>query len=153
LTLNFDHIGIVVRSIDSGAQHLSDLLGPLAWTQRFDDPVLGVSVVFARDDQGIVYECIAPLGNESPVTRTLNTKTNLLNQIAYRVESLTDAVPHMRQARAAPVGPAKPAVAFGGRPVQFFLSPMGFLVELIEISKVCHNFQYKSPGLVNQEKP
>jgi methylmalonyl-CoA/ethylmalonyl-CoA epimerase len=138
--LTFDHIGIVVGTLDAGFDQLTALLAPLQWTERFDDPGLGVSVRFARDAAGIVYELIAPLGPDSPVRRALESRANLLNQIAYRTPSLDAAVARLRRARAVPVGAAKPAVAFGGARVQFLMTQLGFLVELIEVDRVVHRF-------------
>jgi methylmalonyl-CoA/ethylmalonyl-CoA epimerase len=133
--MTFDHIGVVVDNLDSGAEKLSAFLAPLRWSKSFDDPIIGVSVRFAQDLSGIVYELIAPFGDQSPVSRTLKSKVNLLNQIAYRTSDLASAVALMRRAGAVPVGAAKPAVAFNGARVQFLLSPLGFLIELIEIEK------------------
>jgi methylmalonyl-CoA/ethylmalonyl-CoA epimerase len=138
--LTFDHIGIVVAELDAGCDQLAELLAPLEWTERFEDPGLGVSVRFARDAAGIVYEIIAPLGDASPVLRTLQSRSNLLNQIAYRTRSLDASLARLRRARAVPVGAAKPAVAFGGARVQFLMTPLGFIVELIEIDRVTHRF-------------
>jgi methylmalonyl-CoA/ethylmalonyl-CoA epimerase len=138
--LHFDHIGIVVPALEEGRRKLSELLGELQWTRCFDDAGLGVSVVFARDRSGIVYELITPFGEKSPVAGALKSRTNLLNQIAYRTVSLDDSVASLRATRAVPVGRAAPAVAFGGARVQFLLTPLGFLVELIEIDRVVHQF-------------
>jgi methylmalonyl-CoA/ethylmalonyl-CoA epimerase len=138
--LLFDHIGIVVPSLEEGRQTLSSLFGHLHWTTRFDDPQLGVSVVFAQDLSGIVYELITPFGFDSPVLRTLTSRANLLNQIAYRTRSLDASVARLRKARAVPVGRSAPAVAFGGARVQFLMTPLGFLMELIEVDHVVHEF-------------
>jgi methylmalonyl-CoA/ethylmalonyl-CoA epimerase len=138
--LSFDHIGIVVADVEAGMPKLAGLLGPLVWTRRFDDTGLGVSVRFARDTSGIVYELIAPLGEASPVARTLRARANLLNQLAYRTGSLTASVARLRKERAVPVGSAAPALAFGGAHVQFMMTPFDFLIELIEIDRVVHEF-------------
>lgn len=138
--LTFDHIGIVVRDIEKGTKQLRGLLGPLIWTRRFDDTGLGVSVVFARDSSGLVYELIAPFGDTSPVAGALKAKSNLLNQIAYRTPNLEAAVARLRKTGALPVGVAKPAMAFGGARVQFLMSPLGFIVELIEGEAPVHVF-------------
>ena len=138
--LTFDHIGLVVAELDAGCEQLAAMLAPLQWTERFEDPGLGVSVRFARDAAGVVYELIAPLGPDSPVRRTLESRANLLNQIAYRTASLDESVARLRRTRAVPVGAARPAVAFGGARVQFLMTPLGFLVELIEVDRVVHRF-------------
>lgn len=139
--LVFDHIGIVAKNVDKAARALAATIGAAESTQRFDDEVLGVSVRFIRDPSGTVYELIAPFGEQSPVAKTLASKTNLLNQIAYRTSSLAESVEALRQHGNLPVGPAKPAKAFGGAKVQFLLSELGFLIELIEAPAHRHTFQ------------
>jgi methylmalonyl-CoA/ethylmalonyl-CoA epimerase len=139
--LTFDHVGIVVGDLEAGCAHLRGLLGPLAWTARFDDSGLGVAVRFARDGAGMVYELIAPLGQDSPVRRTVQSRRNMINQLAYRTKSLDSAVAHLRTELAVPVGAAKPAVAFGGARVQFLMTPLDFLIELIEIDRIVHQFR------------
>jgi methylmalonyl-CoA/ethylmalonyl-CoA epimerase len=138
--LAFDHIGILVPELEAGCTTLRKLLGTLQWTRRFDDGRLRVSVRFARDNAGIVYEIIAPLGDHSPVSNSLKSRAALLNQIAYRTRSLAASVTDLRRARAVPVGAPAPALAFGGAPVQFMMTPLGFLIELIETDRVVHEF-------------
>jgi methylmalonyl-CoA/ethylmalonyl-CoA epimerase len=138
--LMFDHIGIVVPDVVTGSSSLAAVLGPLLWTQSFLDVGLGVSVRFAQDRSGIVYELIAPLGADSLVARTLKSRANLLNQIAYRTSSLESSVKRLRAQGAVPVSVAAPAVAFGGARVQFLMVPLGFLIELIEGDRVVHVF-------------
>jgi methylmalonyl-CoA/ethylmalonyl-CoA epimerase len=138
--LVFDHIGIVVAGIDAGCNSIAALLGPVMWTQTFDDAGLGVSVRFAQDRSGIVYELIAPFGTDSFAARTLKTRANLLNQIAYRTVSLESSVKRLRADGAVPVSAAVPAVAFGGARVQFLMLSLGFLIELIEGDRMVHVF-------------
>jgi methylmalonyl-CoA/ethylmalonyl-CoA epimerase len=138
--LFFDHVGIVVADIEAGGAILTAALGPLSWTQRFDDARLGVAVRFARDRSGMVYELIAPFGDASPIARTLKSRANLLNHIAYRTSSLDSGLKRARAMGAAPVSAAAPAVAFGGASVQFLMLPLGFLIELIEADRIVHVF-------------
>jgi methylmalonyl-CoA/ethylmalonyl-CoA epimerase len=138
--LIFDHIGIVVPEVEDGCSRLRAILGRLRWTERFDDSNLGVSVRFARDAAGIVYEIIAPYGDNSPVSRALKSRSDLLNQLAYRTQSLSTSVARLRAARAVPIGHARPALAFGGASVQFLMTELGFLIELIEIDRIFHKF-------------
>jgi methylmalonyl-CoA/ethylmalonyl-CoA epimerase len=137
--LAFDHIGIVVPDIDEGARNMHGLFGALSWTRRFDDAGLGVSVQFARGDGEVVYEMIAPLGDASPVRGALKSRANLLNQIAYRTRSLEQSVARLR-GWAVPAGPPAPALAFEGARVQFLMTRLGFLIELVEIDRLVHRF-------------
>jgi methylmalonyl-CoA/ethylmalonyl-CoA epimerase len=138
--LVFDHLGLVVTDIGAGTGALEGLLGTLSWTRQVDDAGLGVSVRFARDSSGIVYELIAPYGDKSPIARALKSKTDLLNHIAYRTHSLETSAARWRGQRALPVGAPAPALAFGGARVQFFMTALGFLVELIEIDHAIHEY-------------
>lgn len=137
--LEFDHIGIVVRDIPEGRRMIEATLPVVASTPRFDDPGLGVSVQFFRDRSGLVFELIAPLGDSSPVKNTLG-QAHRLNQLAYRCRNLASAASALRKARAVPLGEAKPALAFDNALVQFFWSPLGHVIELIETTDARRDF-------------
>ena len=140
-SLNFDHVGIVVRDLAVGLQSMRALLPIAASTERFDDPGLGVSVQFLQDKSGIVYELIAPLGSNSPVAKIAASRNGVINQLAYRVEDIAAAGQYFRSNGAIPTGSPKPAMAFGGALVQFFYTSEGFIVELIESPGFQHRFQ------------
>jgi methylmalonyl-CoA/ethylmalonyl-CoA epimerase len=138
--LQFDHVGIVVADLDGACAQWARLLGAVQWTRRFNDDALGVSVRFARDGVGMVYEFIAPANPASPVAGVLRSGSNLLNQLAYRTRSLGSSTERLRAERALAIGPPAAALAFGGARVQFLMTPLGFLIELIETERVLHEF-------------
>jgi methylmalonyl-CoA/ethylmalonyl-CoA epimerase len=138
--LRFDHIGVVVRTLAEGRTHLSTLLPIREWTVEFVDPVNGVSVQFGRDRSGICYEAVAPLGDESPLTLALRTGARILNHVAYRVANLTEAGTHLRENGCVPAGPPKPAIAYRGCSIQFFVTPLRFIIELVEAPDHEHLF-------------
>ncbi len=128
----FDHIGLFVRELAGGRQHLSAMLPIVGWSEPVDDPVINVCIQFGTDASGIRYELVAPLGPDGPVDLALATGRNLLNHVAYRVAELDAEVSRLRRQRCIPTGPARPAAAFGGRRVVFLLTPLHFILELIE---------------------
>ena len=137
----FDHIGFVVRDLVAGRETLRDGLGISEWTEAFRDPVNDVIVQFGRTpvgrpeapgDPGICYELITPLSSASPVTAALARGVNLLNHVAYRVAALGAEADRLEEAGFLVLGPPKPAVAYGGKPIQFFLSRTRLMIELIE---------------------
>ena len=136
--MQFDHIGVVVRRLDTGRDHLSRLFEIDRWTAEFDDPVNMVRVQFALDPSGICYELVAPFGDESPIAEVLRTGNRILNHVAYLVDDLAAAAARLRAARCVPAGPAKPAIAYSGRNIQFFVSPVRIIVELIEAPEHRH---------------
>ncbi|MDN5006357.1 VOC family protein [Bradyrhizobium sp. GCM10027634] len=138
--LIFDHVGLVVRDLRSGLNNVCALLPIVSATRVYDDQVLGVSVQFLRDAGGVMFELIAPFGDNSPVAKIAASGRGVINQVAYRVGNLAAAAEYFRARGATPTGAAKPAVAFDGAPVQFFLTREFIVVELIESEGVSREF-------------
>ncbi len=138
---HFDHVGVVVKSLDKGRAHFVQALGVTDWTDPLDDPVNGVHLQFGRDASGTVYELLAPLDADSPVAGALAARKNLLNHVAYRVPSLVEGAAALREARCFPTADPKPAIAFGGALIQFFVTPIDTIVELIEAPDFAHDFK------------
>ncbi|HHQ4711139.1 TPA: VOC family protein [Aeromonas veronii] len=130
--MQFDHIGLVVPDLASGVAYCRDVLGLSRFSVAVEDPLQRVWVQFVHDEHGLCYELVAPAGEDSPVTQVIKTRRNVINHLAYRVHSLQEGATRLREQRHLPLGPSQPAVAFEGAHVQFFLSPLGHIVELIE---------------------
>jgi methylmalonyl-CoA/ethylmalonyl-CoA epimerase len=138
----FDHLGVVVKTLERGRSRLADLLSISDWTGAIDDPVNGVRLQFGRDPAGLVYELLEPLGQDSPVHSALQGGRAILNHVAYRVPDLKAGAEHFARAGAAPVGEPKPAIAYDGLPIQFFVTPLRFVIELIEAPDHAHAFSF-----------
>jgi methylmalonyl-CoA/ethylmalonyl-CoA epimerase len=146
--MHFDHIGLVVESIATGRTVLTDTLGLDRWTAVTDDPGLGVSVQFGCGSDGPVIELIAPFDPASPIAGALRGNKNILNHLAYRVADLTAEGERLRAQGCHPTGEPKPALAYGGARVQFWVTPLRFLVELIELPESAgypHRFEADPP--------
>lgn len=131
-SLIFDHLGLVVASLAEGRAHLAATLGISHWTPPVDDHGIGVSVQFGLGGPGPAIELIAPLGQCSPVAQALRTGHRILNHIAYLTPDIEASAAHLVLQGCVPTGPAQPAAAYGGRCVQFFVSPLRFMLELVE---------------------
>ncbi len=136
----FDHIGIVVAELSAGRPVLCAALGVCAWTREFADPVNDVHVQFGRDPAGLCYELIAPFSERSPVRRALRTGNNITNHVAYRVADLAAERDRLIALEFGPIADARPAIAYGGALIQFFMSPIFSLVELIEAPEHAHSY-------------
>ena len=136
----FDHIGLVVKSIEKGRRVMLQVHGITEWTQAVTDPVNGVHILFGRDPAGIVFELLEPVDALSPLYGALKARKNLLNHVAYRVADLAAATLAMRTAGCAPIGDPRPAIAFGNGYIQFFVSPLNTVIELIEAPSHVHVF-------------
>ncbi|HEX4695897.1 VOC family protein [Sphingomonas sp.] len=137
----FDHAGVVVKSLEKGRKHFSEALGVNDWSHPLVDRVNGVHLQFGRDASLMVYELLSPLDADSPVAGALAARKNLLNHVAYRVRDLAEAAAALRDARCFPAGEPKPAIAFGGAMIQFFVTPIDTIVELIEAYDFAHDFR------------
>ena len=132
----FDHIGLFVEDIGIGKHRLSSILPIREWCEVLDDDVLHVRVCFGKDQFGLRYELVAPLGSPNPVSGVLSSRRNILNHVAYRVPDIAASAAALRAQRSVPIGPPKPAVAFGGALVMFFMTPLSFIIEIIEDAKL-----------------
>ena len=136
----FDHLGLVVKQLIKGRERMSALLCIADWTGPIEDVSNGVRLQFGRDPSGVVYELLEPLGEDSPVYSALQSGKAILNHVAYRVPDLGAGAAHLAAAGAACVSDPKPAIAYGGRPIQFFVTPLRFIIELIEAPDHVHPF-------------
>ena len=131
MTWRFDHLGIVTKSLQRGRKALA-ALGVEAWTEAVTDPVNGVHIQFGRDRAGVVFELLEPIDEDSPVYPALTSGKAILNHVAYIVPELEPAGETLRRGGYAPAGEPKPAIAYGGARIQFFVTPVRFIVELVE---------------------
>jgi hypothetical protein len=136
---HFDHVGVVVPSLVKGRAAFAAIHGIAAWTQAVTDPVNGVHVLFGRDPAGMVYELLEPIDASSPVHAALGLRKNL-NHVAYRIADLATGAAAMRAVGCAPVGEPTRAVAFDNGLIQFFVTPLYTVIELIEAPWHVHSF-------------
>ncbi len=140
-TLALDHIGLIVPVLGTGRDFLATALGITRWTPITDDPTLQVSVQFGSDPgHQLTYELIAPFGEQSPIANALRTGKHILNHLAYLTPNLEMSGEHLRNTGCYPTGDPLPALAYQGRLVQFWISPLRFVIELIEKPGHIHPF-------------
>ena len=140
--MRFDHLGLVVKSVAKGRHVLAGMLDIRAWSAEFRDPVNGVVCQFGRDTSGFCYELLEPLDSDSPVFPALKGGRAILNHTAYLVADIVAGGDRLRRHGCARTSDPKPAVAYGGRSIQFFVTPLRFVVELIEAPDHEHEFAH-----------
>lgn len=160
-SLEFDHIGLIVPELPAGREFLAGALGISSWTPVVDDSGLRVSVQFGSAQfssaQGsgfessrppLTYELIAPFGDASPIAGALRQGKSILNHVAYLTPDLARSAAHLRSMSCFPAGDPQPAVAYSGRLIQFWVSPLRFIIELIEKPGHRHAFAqpHSTPG-------
>ena len=130
--MKFDHIGLFVANLADGRKSLSSIIPIAEYSDEIEDANLKVKVQFAIDYSGISYELVAPFGDNNPVTQMLISGKAVLNHVAYKVENFEDKISELRTSGAIPLGVPARAVAFNGKRVVFLLTPLKFIIELIE---------------------
>ena len=130
--MKFHHIGLFVENLEKGIEEMSNTINIDCVSDRIEDPLMDVSIMFLTDSSGITYELVAPLSNNSPVNGVLKRGSGFLNHLAYTTDQFDYEVSRLRQNKNVPLGPAKIAKAFNGRRVIFFLTKLNYIIEIIE---------------------
>jgi len=131
--LEFHHVGVGALDFD-GAIDTYVALGH-SLHSRVDDPVLDVRIAFLRapGPHAPWIEVLSPLGPNGPL-RALIGRRALPSpyHTCYVVEDLSRASERLRELGLLPLGEPKPALAFAGQPVAFFLSQTVGMLELVQ---------------------
>lgn len=130
------HVGFVVANIEASLPGMSRaLLGH--WNgEIFTDPLQRVRVTFLQGGhQSPLLELVQPLGQDSPVFRFLGDGGGL-HHLCYEVCSIPEHLDRIRGAGGLIVSRAKPAVAFGGRPIAWALTREKLLLEFLQEAAV-----------------
>lgn len=130
--MKFHHLGLLVYDLEQGILSLDTLIPEMFWGKIIEDIGIGVRVLFGEDGGGMKYELVAPIDNRSPILNFLETKESMLHHIAYTVDDFDIKYSELRSLKFMPLGQVMPAVAFDGKRVAFFLTPIRTIIEIIE---------------------
>lgn len=133
--MKLHHVGIVVQSIERGAQLYQQYFGlhPTSAVVRDDMQKVNVQF-FGSEASETSLELIEPLPGDSPARRAMETGGGL-NHLCFEVPDLSEIIAEAKTYGVVCVRPPTPATAFGGRRVAFFLYRGVGLVEFVESEK------------------
>ncbi len=129
-SMKFHHIGFAVRDIVATAA-VYEAAGYRRSATVFD-PLQNVDICWLTKEGEPLLELLAPAGEASPVSKTLEKNGVTPYHCCYVVSNLDDAVKELRRQRYVPVGKPQPAVAFCGSRVCFLYNKNVGLIELVE---------------------
>jgi methylmalonyl-CoA/ethylmalonyl-CoA epimerase len=133
LSFRLHHIGLLVRSIETATALQVARYGYQIESDIILDPVQTAHVRFLRLNQGTHWlELVSPASEQSKLSNALAKKGEGLHHLCYEVDDIATACEHLRQERQMLLSAPVPAVAFGGRPIAWFLDRAGLLTELVE---------------------
>jgi methylmalonyl-CoA/ethylmalonyl-CoA epimerase len=125
-----DHLGIAVADLEAARTAYVDKLG-FAEVAREKLEEQGVETILL-DGGNCRVELLAPLGENSPIARFLDRRGQGLQQAAFEVVSMADALAALAEKGIKPLAPPSPGA--GGLSI-CFLHPKdcaGVLLELVE---------------------
>jgi methylmalonyl-CoA/ethylmalonyl-CoA epimerase len=130
--MKLHHVGIVVKNLAHHGEAYARMLGSVADSEVFFDPIQDVRVQFWRDNRGSLIELIEPASQGSPVWREAQ-KGGGLNHLCYETPTIEQTVQDFLEQGAMVARPMASAVAFGGRRIVFlYVLELG-LIEFVEI--------------------
>ena len=130
--MKFNHIGIFSRNITKGESTLGNIFKVKKASKIFYDKKMSVKVKFLYDYKNICYEIVSPYGKVNPVKKVLEKSNNILNHVAYTTKNFDKKIIELRKKGFAPIINPIKSKAFGGKKVCFFLTPLNFIIEVIE---------------------
>ncbi len=125
-----DHVGIAVLDIETARRSYVDKLG-FVELERESLPEQGVEVIML-DGGNCRIELLAPLGENSPIAKFLDKRGTGLQQAAFEVDDIGQALALLAEHGIQPLAP--PSTGAGGLKI-CFLHPRdthGVLLELVE---------------------
>jgi methylmalonyl-CoA/ethylmalonyl-CoA epimerase len=133
--MKLNHVGIVVKNLESYGEAYASNLGLTVDTPIFYDPIQKVRIQFWSDRHGGRLELIEAASEDSPVKRALE-KGRGLNHLCYEVDDVDARVQEAVHRGAILTSQIVPAVAFGGRRIAFLYFRELGLIEFVETKRL-----------------
>jgi len=132
LDLKFHHVGIACRDI-SQTKAFYEALGYVAG-EVVEDTLQRVRICLLTHPTAPLLELVEPLGDDSPVVRTLSASGVTPYHFCYETSDIDATIAALRREhRFVLVARPVPACALGGKRVAFLYQPSTGLIELLEV--------------------
>lgn len=129
--MKFHHIGIACFDIND-SKAFYEFIGYEA-SEVKDDPIQDIRICFLRKEGAPMLELLAPIDENSPVNRILNTQGVTPYHICYEVEDMEQTMTFLRkQQKFVRISKPAPACAIDDRRVCFMFRKDVGLIELVE---------------------
>jgi len=125
--MKFHHLGIATENIEFEVQRLRKLFPGLKNFKRCFDPLQDVELCLLELG-GVKIELVSGEKVKNYIKRGVK-----IYHICFEVDNLEGKIEDLVNAGCMLVSSPKPALLFGGRKVCFMITPMGFLIELLEV--------------------
>ena len=131
--MKFHHIGIIVENIEKATKLMIHDHHLQSDGEKIIETEIDVILQFLVDNNHLRYELIQPNSSNSPLHNVLERKnSNKMHHVAYTVEDIDQKCNDFRANGYGFLTNFFSAKAFDGSRVIFLMSPLGFIIELIE---------------------
>ena len=128
--LTFDHLGIIVKSIEKSTL-LYKILGYETEGEIFEDPQQQMRGLFLQKSDAPRIELIEDLSDSKVLSKLINSQNGEIYHLAYRVENLEENLPQILEALHVRIlSPIKAGTFF--KKVCFVFSQEAQIIELVE---------------------
>lgn len=141
-SLNIDHIGIVVPSLEEAIERWGKVFGYTPYTQKVKNTRQKVYVVFLQKEGSLPVKLLEPVDETSPVYRFAR-RGGGLHHICFKCENLKKELARMEEFGLRILTPPEPGEAFANEDIAFVFAGQGLNIELIDTDK--------RAGVVDQE--
>ena len=130
LNLEFDHLGIIVKSIEKSVSWY-EKLGYEVEGNIFQDDLQQMRGLFLNKNGNPRIELIEDLSDSKVLSKLINSQNGKIYHLAYHVEQLEENLPKLLdELNVRILSPIKPGTFF--KNVCFVFSPEAQIIELVE---------------------
>jgi methylmalonyl-CoA/ethylmalonyl-CoA epimerase len=129
-----DHVGVVVRSIESGIEDWIRLFGYRQATEIVVNTRQKVRVVFLEKEGSLQVKLIEATEEATPVA-AFARRGGGFHHLCFRVDDLGRGLAELAAAGARVIVPPQPGEAFDGEDIAFVFASQGLNVEVIATTK------------------
>lgn len=131
--MRVEHLGVAVADIDAALESYRDLFGYQLIRGPFDDPTQEATVAFIGSGEpgDVLFELIAPLGENSHVARTLAKGVSAYH-VCYEVDDIEATLEDFKSKGSIVISKPVPAVAYEGRRIAWVMTPTRQITEFVE---------------------
>lgn len=129
--LRLDHIAVAVRSIESAADRLTQLLGYTRTTEKVTNTRQRVNVLFLGKTGSLPIKLIEPADGESPLCEFVK-KGGGLHHICFKAPEVEAACADLSARGARVIAAPQPGEAFDDHLIAFLYLGLGLNVEVID---------------------
>lgn len=129
-----DHIGVAVKSLESGIEHWEKVFGYKQMTEIVINTRQKVRVVFLTKSDSLPVKLIEPIDSSSPIY-TFAQRGGGLHHLCFKCEKLEDELGRFQELGLRVLSEPQPGEAFENENIAFIYAKHGMNIELIDTGK------------------